>query len=125
MIAGIGVDIIEVARIEQALTRRPERFLRRVFTPGEIEDCWPSQTQRYRRLAARYAAKEAALKALGTGLRNLNWTEIEVVRDRLGKPSLRLTGRAAELAAELGVTALHLSLSHCKEYAIAQVVAVR
>lgn len=125
MIAGIGVDIIEVERIEQALSRHADHFLERVFTPGEIRDCWPSEQQRCRRLAARFAAKEAALKALGIGLRGVTWQDIEVVKDELGKPSLRLTGRLAEIAAAQGIAAMHLTLSHCKEYAMAQVVAER
>lgn len=125
MIAGIGVDIVEVSRVAQALERQGDRFAARVFTPGEIAECWPSEQQRCRRLAARFAAKEAALKALGIGLRGVSWQEIEVVKDSLGKPSLRLTGRLAEIAAAQGVTAMHLSLSHCKEYALAQVVAER
>ncbi|HWI63946.1 MAG TPA: holo-ACP synthase [Symbiobacteriaceae bacterium] len=125
MITGTGVDIVEVDRIAEALSRHGDRFAARVFTPGEIAECWPSEQQRCRRLAARFAAKEAALKALGIGLRGVSWQEIEVVKDGLGKPSLRLTGRLAEIAAAQGVTAMHLSLSHCKEYALAQVVAER
>lgn len=125
MIAGIGVDIIEVDRIARALERHGERFAVRLFAPGEMAECWPSEQQRCRRLAARFAAKEAALKALGIGLRGVSWLEIEVVKDDLGKPSLRLTGRLAEIAATQGITAMHLSLSHCKEYAMAQVVAER
>lgn len=123
MIIGIGVDIIEVERIEEALRRRPDRFVVRLFTPGEIAYCETSESHRSRRLAARFAAKEATLKAFGLGLRDVKWTDMEVVHDALGKPSLRLTGRLAEVAAERGVARLHLSLSHCKEYAIAQVVA--
>lgn len=125
MIAGIGVDIIEVERIAQALARHGERFAARVFTPGELAECWPSEQQRSPRLAARFAAKEAALKALGIGLRGVSWQEIEVVKDELGKPSLHLTGRLADIVVKQGITAMHLSLSHCKEYAMAQVVAER
>ncbi|HYG60838.1 MAG TPA: holo-ACP synthase, partial [Symbiobacteriaceae bacterium] len=84
MIAGIGVDIVEVARISEALERHGDRFLRRVFTPGEIAECWPSEPQRVRRLAARFAAKEAALKAMGIGLRGVQWIDVEVVKDALG-----------------------------------------
>lgn len=124
MIAGTGVDIIEVARIEQALARHADRFLSRMFTPGEIAYCGDGD-QRARRLAARFAAKEAVLKALGLGLREVKWTDAEVIHDTLGKPSIRLSGRLAEIAREQGVTALHISLSHCKEYAVAQVVAVK
>lgn len=125
MITGIGVDIIEVERIARALERHPERFLRRVFTPGEIADCQSGTENQHRRLAARFAAKEAALKAIGTGLRNVKWTDVSVVKDPLGKPSLQLGGRLAEIAQAQGITTFHLSLSHCKEYAMAQVVAVR
>ena len=125
MIAGIGVDIIEVARIAQALDRHADRFLHRMFTPQEIEYCLRGESHRTRRLAARFAAKEAALKALGLGLRSVRWTDVEVVRGELGQPSLRLHGRLAEVARELGVSQFHLSLSHCKDYAMAQVVAVK
>lgn len=123
MILGTGVDIVEVARIAAALERHGERFLRRLFTPGEIAYAASGSADRTRRLAARFAAKEATLKALGTGLRQATWLDIEVVRDDLGKPTLNLSGQLAQLAAAQGVTRLHLSLSHCKEYAIAQVVA--
>ena len=126
MIVGTGVDLIEVERIERALNRHGSRFLDRLFTPAEIEYCETGGAHKCHRLAARFAAKEAALKALGTGLRaGVNWTDIEVVRDPLGKPSLRLYGKAAGLAAEQGITQVHISLSHAKEYALAQVVAVR
>jgi holo-[acyl-carrier protein] synthase len=126
VIAGIGVDIIEVARITRALGRRPERFLARLFTRGEIADCGTGQAEHSaRRLAARFAAKEATLKALGIGLRAVKWTDVEVVKDPLGKPLLRVSGHLAEIAAEQGVAEFHVSLSHCKEYAVAQVVAVR
>jgi holo-[acyl-carrier protein] synthase len=128
VIAGIGVDIIEVERIARALERRAERFLERLFTPGEIADCTGEGADpghRARRLAARFAAKEAALKALGIGLRAVKWTDCEVVKDPLGKPLLKVHGRLAEIAAQQGVAEFHVSLSHCKEYAVAQVVAVR
>jgi len=125
MILGTGVDLIEIERIEQALQRHGDRFLRRLFTPAEIAYATSSEVHATRRLAARFAAKEATLKAFGSGLRNVKWTDMEVQRDTLGKPTLRLSGRLAEIAAERGVTALHLSLSHSKDYAIAQVVAER
>ena len=126
MIIGTGVDLIEVERIERALRRHGRRFLDRLFTPAEIEYCEAGGALKCHRLAARFAAKEAALKALGTGLRDgLNWTDIEVVRDPLGKPALRLSGKAADLAAQQGIAQVHVSLSHAKDYAVAQVVAVR
>lgn len=123
MIVGVGVDIIEIERIEQAITRHGDRFLRRMFTPAEQAYCQSGGEQRARRLAARFAAKEAALKALGLGLREVRWTDVEVVRAESGAPSLHLHGRLAEIARERGVTRLHLSISHSRDYAIAQVVA--
>ena len=97
MIIGHGVDIVETARIERMLGDHPERFLERVFTPGEQSDS--NSTRQHEHLAARFAAKEAALKALGTGWsQGIGWTDIEVVRAENGKPSLKVTGRAAEIA---------------------------
>ncbi|MGE5676368.1 MAG: holo-ACP synthase [Mycobacterium leprae] len=126
MITGIGVDIIEVERIARVLARHPGRFLDRVYTPGEQADCAAADASvAAQRLAARFAAKEALLKALGIGLRSVRWTDVEVVRAQSGKPSLRLSGALAEVARAQQVTALHVSMSHCKEYAMAQVVAVQ
>lgn len=125
MILGTGVDIIEVDRVAQAVRRHGDRFLRRVFTPGELAYAAAGEPNHARRLAVRFAAKEATLKAFGIGLRNVRWTDIEVVHDDLGRPSIRLSGQMAAIAAEQAVVQLHLSLSHCKEYAIAQVVAER
>ena len=123
MIAGIGVDVVHVPRIRQALARWQDRFLERVFTSDEI-----AYARRRRdpaeHLAARFAAKEAALKALGTGLSmGVRWREVEVVRDRGQRPRLALTGRTAEIGAARGVRALHVSLTHDGEYAMAQVLA--
>jgi len=111
-----GVDIIEVERIRRALERWGDRFLRRVFTAGEIAYC-----RRKRRaeqsFAVRYAAKEAVLKALGLGKRwGIRWTDLEVVNDRLGKPEMRFGGRMKEL---LGGRKVLISLSHTREHAVA------
>ena len=123
MIIGHGVDIVETSRIEQLLGDHPERFLERVFTPGEQSDSSSSKRQ-HEHLAARFAAKEAALKALGTGWsQGIGWTDIEVVRAENGKPSLHVTGRAAEIAGELGIERWHVSLSHIEQCAIASVIA--
>lgn len=122
MILGTGVDIVAVERVARAVDRYGERFLRRVFTPAEIAYCTSAEAHRAARLAARFAAKEAVLKALGIGLRGVRWTDAEVCRDELGRPSVRLTGRLAEIAAARGATRIHLSLSHTQEYAVAQVV---
>jgi len=114
-----GVDMIEIVRLERSLARYGERFLQRVYTPAEIE----RYGQRPQSLAARWAAKEAVAKALGTGIGPVAWTEIEVLEDALRAPALRLSGRAAALASELGLTEWAVSLSHTGELAIAFVVA--
>ena len=123
MIIGHGVDIVETARIKQLLGEHPERFLERCFTPGEQADS-KSSRRHLEHLAARFAAKEAALKALGTGWsQGIGWTDIEVVRAESGKPSLKISGRAAEIAHQQGITAWHLSMSHIESTAIASVIA--
>ena len=119
-----GVDLINTARIERALKRYGDRFLERVFTPAEIMYC----RGRAAELAARFAAKEAVSKALGVGMRmiardGIDWRDVEVIGDLRGKPLVRLSGRAAERAGELGLTEWAISLSHTREHAIAFVVA--
>ena len=114
-----GVDIIEISRVRQVLERYGQRFLNRVFTPGEIEYC----RGRAPNLAARFAAKEAAMKALGTGYRGVSWKDVEVVREQSGAPSIQLHGRAESRAQRLGLQEMALSLSHSREYAVASVVA--
>jgi len=119
-----GVDLIEIARVERMLTRYGDRFLERVFTPAEILYCRARPAE----LAARFAAKEAVAKALGVGVRmiareGINWRDVEVTGDVRGKPLVRLYGRAAERAGELGLTEWAVSLSHTCEHAIALVVA--
>lgn len=122
MIVGIGTDVAEIERIEQSIARFGDRFLHRIYTADEIVYC-----QRKKRsaesFAARFAAKEAAAKALGTGIsQGVGWREFEVLRERGGRPRLVLHGRAAELAATLGVTATALSLTHAGSSALAFVV---
>ncbi len=114
-----GVDLIAVGRVESLLERYGARFAHRVFTDRELEAC----KGRPDRLAARFAAKEAVSKALGTGIGQVAWREIEVVSDSSGRPELRLEGRAAELAAELGLRLWSVSLSHTQEQAVAFVIA--
>jgi len=122
MIVGTGVDIEEVARIEEAVTRHGRRFLERVFTAREIGYV-EGTNQPYQRYAARFAAKEAGMKALGTGWdRGVRWLDLEVVNDGSGRPSLALHGRAAAIAGEMGCTAVHVSLSHTRHHAVAQVI---
>jgi holo-[acyl-carrier protein] synthase len=122
MLIGTGVDLIEVERIAHSIERYGERFLRRVYTDHEIAYC------RGRRIsaesfAARFAAKEAGAKALGTGIsRGVTWNEFQVARNPGGRPVLELRGRAALLAKELGVHAISLSLTHTGSLAMATVV---
>ncbi|MQF95180.1 MAG: holo-[acyl-carrier-protein] synthase [SAR202 cluster bacterium] len=116
-----GVDIIEIPRIKQVLDRYGQRFLKRVFTPQEIDYC----RGRAPNLAGRFAAKEATMKALGTGVRGVGWKDIEVVRADSGAPSVKLHGRAASRAERLQVTEISLSISHSREYVVAFVVAQR
>lgn len=123
MVVGLGTDLIEIARIERSLQRFGEAFLRRIYTAGEITYCMAKKNSA-ESLAARFAAKEAGAKALGTGIsRGVGWRELEVRRDLGQRPELHLSGRAAQIAAALGVTRLSLSLSHSRELSIAVVVA--
>src|SRR5580698_10722483 len=125
-IVGTGIDVIEVDRIERALTRPAtgERYRARVFTPGEIKYCEWRGLPRYQSYAARFAAKEATMKALGTGWnRNVGWGEIEVVRQRGHAPTIRLSGKAAEFARKRGITGFHLSITHTVTTAMAHVIA--
>jgi holo-[acyl-carrier protein] synthase len=122
MIVGTGIDIAEVPRIRQSIERFGDRFLHRVFTEGEIRYC-DSKMNRMERYAARFAAKEAAMKALGTGWNHgVRWRDCEVARMPGGRPTITFHGKAAEFATKLGVKNAALSLSHTEEQAIAQVI---
>jgi holo-[acyl-carrier protein] synthase len=122
MIVGTGIDIAEVHRIGESIERFGERFLRRVFTDGEIRYC-ESKANRVERYAARFAAKEAAMKALGTGWSHgVRWRDCEVGRMPGGRPTIVFHGEAAKCAAKLGMKNAALSLSHTAEQAIAQVI---
>lgn len=122
MIVGTGIDIAEVPRIRKSIERFGERFLHRVFTEGEMRYC-DSKANRAERYAARFAAKEAAMKALGTGWNHgVRWRDCEVTRMPGGRPTMQFHGRAAEFAAKLGVRNASLSISHTQEQAIAQVI---
>jgi holo-[acyl-carrier protein] synthase len=121
-IVGTGIDLVEVPRIAASIERFGERFLTRIFTPDEIRYC-RSKHNAAERFAARFAAKEAALKAIGTGWRGgVAWVEVEVRREPGGRPSLHYSGKAAEYATRLGMKRASLSLSHTAEAAIAQVI---
>ena len=121
---GIGTDIVECLRIAQMIERHGEQFLRRVYTPREIEYCSTRKaaTQHY---AGRWAAKEAVLKAMGTGwARGITWRDIEVRNDAGGRPTIALAGGAREICERLGIADMLISISHCRSHATAFAIAV-
>src|SRR3954449_9807070 len=121
-IVGTGVDICEVGRVRDAIERFGERFLKRVFTEAERNYC-DSKRNRNERYAARFAAKEAAMKAIGTGLRRgVSWQDFEVGREPGGRPTILIKGKGAEFAAKLGMKRAALSITHTKDQALAQVI---
>jgi holo-[acyl-carrier protein] synthase len=118
----MGVDIAEVERIQGAIVRHGEVFLRRIYTAREREYCERFKNK-YERYAGRFAAKEAAMKALGTGWRHgVRWVDLEVMRESSGRPTLALTGEAAKIAQQLGVKSAALSITHTQTLALAQVI---
>jgi holo-[acyl-carrier protein] synthase len=122
VIVGSGVDLCEVPRLRTAIERHGDRFKQRVFTDREIAYA-ESKANRYERFAARFAAKEAGMKALGTGWRGgLGWRDLEVTNLRTGRPTLAFHGKAAEIAKRLGVRNVALSLTHTAEQAMAIVI---
>jgi holo-[acyl-carrier protein] synthase len=122
MIVGTGIDIAEVPRIAESIQRFGDRFLHRVFTEGEIRYC-QAKANRVERFAARFAAKEAAMKAIGTGWNyGVAWRDVEVCRMPGGRPTITFHGKAAEFAAKLGAKHVALSISHTEQFAIAQVI---
>jgi holo-[acyl-carrier protein] synthase len=121
-IVGTGIDICEVARVRQAIDRFGQRFVKRVFTEAERAYC-ESKRNRIERYAARFAAKEAAMKAIGTGLRRgVSWQDFEVGREPGGRPTIVIRGKGAEFAAKLGMKRAALSITHTKDQALAQVI---
>ncbi len=122
MIVGTGVDLAEVGRIEKSIARFGEKFVRRIFTPGEIAYV-ERKANKFERYAARFAAKEAGMKAIGTGWRwGVTWQDFEVANLPSGKPTLRLHGVAAKVAEKLGVKNIALSITHTKELGMAHVI---
>ena len=117
----VGVDTVQIPRVQGVLDRHGERFLKRVYTPEEVAYC----RGRVPELAARFAAKEAVMKALGTGYRGVGWRDIETLPDRRGKPLVYLYGGAKSRADEMGLQGIDVSLSHERDYAIAVAVAAR
>lgn len=122
MIVGSGIDLVEIERIEQSAKRFGQRFLDRVFTPAEQAYCMRKRNSA-ESLAARFAAKEAGAKALGTGISHgVSWLEIEVVREPGGRPTIRFHGRAAEIAERMGVAHVALSITHTASLSMASVL---
>lgn len=119
MILRTGVDMLDIERLRETVARRGEHFLARIFTPAEREECGNN----FQSLAARFAAKEAVSKSLGTGIGDVGWRDIEILRAESGAPVLTLHGQAEKLAADLGLKAWSISLSHTREHAVAMVVA--
>jgi holo-[acyl-carrier protein] synthase len=113
----VGVDIIEIDRIRRAISRSQDSFLNRIYTPAELV-----YTRNVSSLAARFAAKEAVMKALGTGTRGVGWKDIEILTNADGAPLIRLYGGALQKSTELGLTRFQVSLSHSRKYAIAFVI---
>lgn len=123
-ILGIGTDIIECLRIAQMIERHGELFVSRVYTPHEIQYC-QSRKQSTQHFAGRWAAKEAVLKALGTGwIKGIGWRDVEVVNDGGGKPSIALHGGARQRGVEIGLGEMLISISHCRSYATAYALAL-
>ena len=122
MILGMGIDVTEVRRIREVFESQGERFVRRVYTEAEAAYCEQFRNK-YERYAGRFAAKEAAMKALGTGWsRGVRWVDVEVVRPRGGRPTLHLHGEARKIAEALGVKNTAVSITHTAEQALAQVI---
>ena len=122
MIVGLGTDIAEVGRVRAAIERHGETFLRRVYTAKEREYCEQFKNK-YERYAGRFAAKEAVMKALGTGWsRGVRWVDVEVVREKGGRPTIKLAGEAANVAGRLNVKNIAVSITHTAEQAFAQVI---
>ncbi len=121
MIIGTGIDIVQNKRIEKLINKYGQHFLEKVYTKMEIEYCQTKKNY-VPSFAARFAAKEAILKALGTGMRNNNWQEIEIANNELGKPEVLLFNKTLKRAEELKVTSIFISISHEKDYSIAQII---
>lgn len=125
MILAHGIDLVDFSRIEQMIQRHGERFMQRIFTEREQQDAGKIRN-RLEKLSGRFAAKEAILKLIGTGWRDgIAWTDIEVTNDHLGRPLVRLDGKVKEIADQLGITEVSISITHTSNFAIASAVALR
>lgn len=115
-----GIDIIEINRIKKAIDKWDKRFIQKVYTSNEIDYCESKNSLKYQHYAVRFAAKEAVSKALGTGFsNNISFSDIEIIKNQNGKPSVLLHNYANEVFTNRGITALDITLSHCKDYAVA------
>jgi holo-[acyl-carrier protein] synthase len=125
-IVGHGIDIVETARIRRSVDEHGDRFLDRVYTLAEQQYCAENKKRYFEHLAGRFAAKEAVLKVLGTGWRGgIAWTDIEIVNETSGQPKVKLSGECLRIAAELGIAAWHVSISHIETHATASAIGVR
>ena len=122
MIIGTGIDIIEISRIRKAINKWNPRFLYRIYTSKEIHYCEQKKDSCFQSFAGYFSAKEAWIKAIGTGIYGVKWKEIEIRKDNLGKPYIHLSGQALKMAIERGVINSNLSISHTRQLAIAQVI---
>ena len=122
LIVGCGIDLVKIERIEKIIKRWGDNFIFRIFTPLEREYCEKKKGNKYQSYAGKFAAKEALLKALGLGLREANWKEIEIKNDELGQPIIDTSGKLKNIASAKGVSKYFISISHTKEYAAAQVI---
>ncbi len=125
MIVGLGTDIVEIVRIGQMVERHGEMFLNRVYTEEEVRYC-QRKKESYEHFAGRWAAKEAVMKALGTGfIRGIGWRDIEVLSQKSGQPTIAIHGGASDFAEKLGIDQILITISHCRAYATATAIGVR
>jgi len=122
LIIGCGIDLVKIERIEKIIIRWGNNFNSRIFTPLERDYCEKKKCNKFQSYAGKFAAKEALLKALGLGLRGVNWKEIEIKNDELGQPIIDTSGKLKNIALAKGVSKYFISISHTKDYAVAQVI---
>lgn len=125
MIAGIGIDIVEISRIKNAMARWKDAFLKRIFTENEIRYAQGKKSA-YQHFAARFAAKEAVLKAIGdSSINRIEWSDIEVLNDKFGKPVVRLNGEAKRIQKKKDISRIIISMSHTRSYAAANAILIK
>lgn len=122
LIVGCGIDLVKIERIEKIIKRWGDNFTSRIFTISEREYCEKKKDSKYQSYAGKFAAKEALLKALGLGLRGVNWKEIEITNNELGQPIIDTSGKLKNIVLTKGVSKYFITISHTKEYAIAEVI---